>query len=61
MLYHFKMYNFAFFSCTRSSDDDEYHDAVRPITMDDLLTSLKKMRSSKVHTGSLNLSKLDLD
>uniref|UniRef100_UPI0031CCD0F8 ATPase family AAA domain-containing protein 1-A-like n=1 Tax=Nasonia vitripennis TaxID=7425 RepID=UPI0031CCD0F8 len=44
-----------------SGDEEVYHDAVRPITMDDLVTSLKKMKTSKVHTGSLNMSKLDLD
>ncbi|NP_001239116.1 ATPase family AAA domain-containing protein 1-A-like [Nasonia vitripennis] len=35
-----------------SGDEEVYHDAVRPITMDDLVTSLKKMKTSKVHTGS---------
>ncbi|KAJ8679763.1 hypothetical protein QAD02_015550 [Eretmocerus hayati] len=44
-----------------SSDDDVYHDAVRPITMDDLTTSLRKMKTSKVHTGTLSMAKLDLD
>lgn len=44
-----------------NTDDEEYHDAVRPITMDDLLTSLKKMKTSKLHTGSLVMAKLDLD
>ncbi|XP_012285360.1 ATPase family AAA domain-containing protein 1-B [Orussus abietinus] len=42
-------------------DDEEYHDTVRPITMEDLMTSLKKMRTSKVHTGNLTAAKFDLD
>ncbi|XP_043475435.1 outer mitochondrial transmembrane helix translocase [Leptopilina heterotoma] len=44
-----------------NTDDEEYHDAVRPITMDDLLTSLKKMKTSKIHTSGLPMTKLDLD
>lgn len=43
------------------TDDEEYHDAVRPITMEDLLTSYKKMKTSKIHTGTLSTAKLDLD
>ncbi|XP_063244324.1 outer mitochondrial transmembrane helix translocase isoform X2 [Bacillus rossius redtenbacheri] len=40
-------------------DDDEY---LRPILMDDLLSALKKMRTSKVHTGSLFMQpRLDMD
>ncbi|XP_015604142.1 ATPase family AAA domain-containing protein 1-B [Cephus cinctus] len=44
-----------------STDDEEFHDAVRPITMDDLVTSMKKMRNAKIHTGSLGAAKIDLD
>lgn len=44
-----------------SGDDEEYHDAIRPITMEDLLTSYKKMKTSKIHTGTLGVAKLDLD
>lgn len=52
---------FILFSATRGSDDDVFHDAVRPITMDDLMTSLKKMKTSKVQTGGLSMAKIDLD
>lgn len=44
-----------------STDDEEYHDAVRPITMEDLVASYKKMRASKLHTGILGVPRLDLD
>ncbi|XP_003708159.1 outer mitochondrial transmembrane helix translocase [Megachile rotundata] len=44
-----------------NTDDEEYHDAVRPITMEDLLTSYKKMKTSKIYTGTLSAAKLDLD
>lgn len=44
-----------------STDDEEYHDTVRPITMEDLITSIKKMKSSKLHTGILSYARLDLD
>ncbi|XP_011299589.1 ATPase family AAA domain-containing protein 1-B [Fopius arisanus] len=43
-------------------EEDEFHDALRPITHDDLITAFKRMRMSKVQTGGLsNLSKLELD
>ena len=42
-------------------DEDEFHDALRPITNDDLIMSLNKMKESKLHTGSLHLAKLDMD
>lgn len=49
-------------SHTSSTDDEEYHDTVRPITMEDLLKSFRKMRASKLHTGMLGVAKpLDLD
>lgn len=45
-----------------NSDDEVYHDALRPITMDDLKYSLTKMRQSKIQCGSLNISpRIDLD
>ncbi|RZC35558.1 AAA domain containing protein [Asbolus verrucosus] len=40
---------------------DEYHDALRPITMEDLMTSLHKMRESKIHWGSLLMNAIQLD
>lgn len=46
---------------TTGTDDEEYHDAVRPITMEDLFTSYKKMKTSKLHTGALGSVKLELD
>lgn len=45
-----------------SSNDEEYHDTLRPIVHDDLMTAFEKMRISKVKTGSLNnMSRFDLD
>ncbi|XP_066994324.2 outer mitochondrial transmembrane helix translocase [Anabrus simplex] len=41
--------------------DDEFHDALRPITMEDLMTSLNKMKESKLHCGVLHIPKLDLE
>ncbi|KAJ2940375.1 hypothetical protein O0L34_g52 [Tuta absoluta] len=43
------------------SSDEEYVDAVRPITMDDLKTSLGKLRDSKLQCGGLPAMRLDLD
>lgn len=48
-------------SAGTSTDEDEFHDALRPITMEDLVMSVNKMKDSKVHTGALNSVKLDLD
>lgn len=36
-----------------SDDSEEFHDALRPITMDDVLLSLKKMKDSRRHCGLL--------
>ena len=44
-----------------SGDDEVYHDAVRPITMEDLVMSVKKIKTSKVHTGGLSFARIDLD
>lgn len=45
-----------------NSDDDVYHDALRPITMDDLKYSYNKMREGKIQCGSLNIQpRIDLD
>lgn len=44
-----------------NDSEDEYHDALRPITMDDLLKSLSKMKESKMHCGSLPMTRIDLD
>ncbi|XP_014602956.1 PREDICTED: ATPase family AAA domain-containing protein 1-B-like [Polistes canadensis] len=44
-----------------STDEEEFHDTVRPIMMEDLLASQKKLKASKMHTGTLNPVKLDLD
>nr|CAD7603606.1 unnamed protein product [Timema genevievae] len=43
------------------SDDDEFHDALRPITMEDLVISVNKMKESKVRTGALFMTPLDMD
>lgn len=45
-----------------TSDGEEYHDALRPITMEDLTVSLNKMKESKMHCGTLPLStRIELD
>ncbi|KAG8034374.1 hypothetical protein G9C98_007450 [Cotesia typhae] len=45
-----------------NSNDEEYHDTLRPIVHNDLMTAFEKMRISKVKTGSLNnMSRFDLD
>ncbi|XP_043276512.1 outer mitochondrial transmembrane helix translocase [Venturia canescens] len=45
---------------TDDEDEEQFHDAVRPITMEDLVTSVNKMRTSKVQT-SHPMMKLELD
>lgn len=42
--------------------EDEYHDALRPITMEDLTISLNKMKESKMHCGIMAApSRIDVD
>lgn len=41
--------------------EDDFHDALRPITMDDLKTSLNKMKESKMYCGNVPLPRIDLD
>lgn len=43
--------------------EDEFHDALRPITMEDLLKSLEKMKESKVLCGTsvTPINRIDLD
>lgn len=48
-------------SMTHDSDD-EYHDTLRPITMEDLKFSFNRMREGKIQCGSLSLqTRIDLD
>ncbi|KAJ9594105.1 hypothetical protein L9F63_014471 [Diploptera punctata] len=47
--------------CMVTDNEDEFHDALRPITNDDLIMSLNKMKESKLLTGGLHLAKLDMD
>lgn len=42
-------------------NEDVFHDALRPITMEDLTVSLNKMKDSKLHCSGLPLSRIDLD
>lgn len=45
-----------------SEEDEVYHDALRPISMEDLKFSFNKMREGKVQCGSLQLqTRIDLD
>lgn len=45
-----------------ADSEDEYHDALRPITMEDLTVSLNKLKESKMYCGTLPLSgRIDLD
>lgn len=47
---------------TSTSSEDEYHEALRPITMDDLKISFSKMRESKIQCGSMPMqTRIDLD
>ncbi|EFA07759.1 outer mitochondrial transmembrane helix translocase [Tribolium castaneum] len=43
------------------SSEDEYQDALRPITMEDLMVSLNKMKESKMHCGALPTNRIELD
>lgn len=45
-----------------AGDGEEFHDALRPITMEDLTVSLNKMKESKAHCGMLPLQpRIELD
>ncbi|CAH0564705.1 unnamed protein product [Brassicogethes aeneus] len=47
---------------TSQSSDEEFHDALRPITMEDLKISFSKLRDSKIQCGSLSMqTRIDLD
>ncbi|XP_022900366.1 outer mitochondrial transmembrane helix translocase-like [Onthophagus taurus] len=46
---------------TLGESEDEFHDALRPISMDDLMISMNKMKESKLHCGSLHTERIDLD
>lgn len=49
-------------SSTSTDSEDEYVDAVRPITMDDLRLSLAKLKESKIQCGNFALPmKIELD
>ncbi|KAJ8977397.1 hypothetical protein NQ317_013301 [Molorchus minor] len=49
-------------SSSVNESEDEYHDALRPISMEDLKFSFNKMRESKIQCGSLPLqTRIDLD
>lgn len=44
------------------SDGEEFHDALRPITMEDLTVSLNKMKESKMHCGIMPMTtRIELD
>lgn len=47
-------------SCADDSED-EYHDVLWPITMDDILISLNKMKDSKMHCIGGLPARIDLD
>lgn len=46
-------------STVLGDSEEEFHDALRPITMEDLVMSLNKMKESKLYTSGL--PKLDMD
>lgn len=50
-----------FYSRSLESDGEEFHDALRPITMEDLVISLEKMKSSRAHCGPPTLKNIPLD
>lgn len=46
----------------RNNSENEYHDALRPITMEDLTYSFNKMRDSKIQCGAIGVQpRIDLD
>ncbi|CAG9859112.1 unnamed protein product [Phyllotreta striolata] len=48
--------------CVTVDEDEEYHDALRPISMEDLKFSFNRMREGKLQCGSLQLqTRIDLD
>lgn len=48
-------------ACT-TSEGEEFHDALRLITMEDLTVALNKMKESKMHCGTMPLStRIELD
>ncbi|XP_054267942.1 outer mitochondrial transmembrane helix translocase-like [Macrosteles quadrilineatus] len=48
-------------SRTIDGDGEEFHDALRPITMEDLTLSLEKMKKSRAHCGPPSLVNIPLD
>lgn len=48
-------------SAPQNEGEEVYHDALRPITMEDLTLSMNKMKESKIHCGSVVVSRIDLD
>lgn len=47
---------------SHSESEDVFHDALRPITMEDLTVSVNKMKDSKLHCGTiLPMARIDLD
>ncbi|XP_046672839.1 outer mitochondrial transmembrane helix translocase [Homalodisca vitripennis] len=45
----------------QESDNEEFHDALRPITMDDLVMSLNKMKTSRTYCAPSSLNNIPLD
>ncbi|KAK0179909.1 hypothetical protein PV327_005612 [Microctonus hyperodae] len=49
-------------SLNQSCYDEEFHDALRPITQEDLISAFKRMRLSKVETGNMSgMANIGLD
>lgn len=44
-----------------ADSEDAYHDALRPITMEDLTVSMNNMKESKAHCGPIQMSHIHLD
>lgn len=49
------------FVASSSSDAECYHDALRPINMEDFNGALQRMKESKVHSGTFRQSGFDID
>lgn len=48
-------------SVANTENEDVFHDALRPITMEDLTISVNKLKESKLHCSGLPMSRIDLD
>lgn len=53
--------NYQSTASSQPENEEIFHDALRPITMEDLVISFNKMKESKLHCSGLSMSRIDLD